>query len=509
MKTVLIVDDRPTNRELLATLLGYGGHRLLEASDGSEALAVAQQHEINLIVSDILMPVMDGFELVRRLRADPHTASIPVMFVTATFLRDEATALGRSAGVDRILYKPIDPEEFLAAANELLNRGHSAAETSLRGPPADDEHLQLLTNKLIRMTDLLRSANDRLQAQTTMVLRLQNCGSEDEIGGVVSCFAPQLLPRIPGALFILNNSHNLLNVAASWNSPRGLNTDFVPEECWAFRRGQLHEVKRTHGDVVCGHVNRDGIEQYSCRPLAAQGETLGVLYIEAVLPSSSSENYEVTGQDIDAFAENVSLALGNLHLREKLRDQSIRDPLTGLFNRRYLEEALELELARAIRGGSQVSLIMADVDHFKEFNDCFGHDAGDAVLTRVADQLRAKIRRGDIACRFGGEEFLLLLPGAGCDGARQRAEEIRQAVRSLKLERRGRAFDALTISLGVATFPDHAIGPSELIMAADAAMYAAKRAGRDRVETSSAASAADEETPQDVPSLAIAAHAAD
>jgi len=167
--------------------------------------------------------------------------------------------------------------------------------------------------------------------------------------------------------------------------------------------------------------------------------------------------------------------------REALREQAIRDPLTGLFNRRYLEEALERELRRAEHGNLPLSLLMLDLDHFKDFNDMHGHAAGDAVLKKLGMLLHQHTRREDVACRLGGEEFVLILPGAPSDVAARRSEEIRQAIRHATVESEGRRLESASISVGVACFPEHGTTGETLLAAADQALYRAKREGRDRV----------------------------
>jgi diguanylate cyclase (GGDEF)-like protein len=273
----------------------------------------------------------------------------------------------------------------------------------------------------------------------------------------------------------------------TWNAPAGLESECAPTDCWALRRGQVHDVTAVGAEVICGHVRQD-ITGYSCRPLVSQGETIGLLYIEAVSPAAGRAADDTpANHDIDIFAENISLAMGNQRLRESLRSQSIRDPLTGLFNRRYLEETLELDLSRARRSGSAVSVVMGDADHFKKFNDGFGHDAGDLVLRRIAEVMRANIRKGDLACRYGGEEFIIVLHAADTSEAAGRAEIIRRAIESMEVTFRGQALGSVTISLGVATFPGHADDGAALISTADAAMYAAKRSGRNRVAVTASA----------------------
>jgi diguanylate cyclase (GGDEF)-like protein len=221
--------------------------------------------------------------------------------------------------------------------------------------------------------------------------------------------------------------------------------------------------------------------------MMAHGESLGLLHLQggACEPSQRDRAPEPLreGQERLAVtaAERIALALANLRLRDTLRSQSILDPLTGLFNRRYMEETLDLELARATRGRRAIGVIMLDIDHFKPLNDSSGHDAGDALLRELASLLMARVREGDIACRYGGEEFVLIMPEAPLKLARRRAEDLREAVRQLHVSYRGRIIGPITISAGVAAFPEHGKTSAALIHAADSALYRAKSEGRDRV----------------------------
>jgi diguanylate cyclase (GGDEF)-like protein len=175
------------------------------------------------------------------------------------------------------------------------------------------------------------------------------------------------------------------------------------------------------------------------------------------------------------------MAFANLRLRDSLREMSIRDSLTGLFNRRYMEETLTRELNLATRNETEVGMIIMDIDHFKVFNDEFGHEAGDEVLAGVAAALTRYSRVSDVACRFGGEEFMWILPNCSLENARLRAEELRHRVSALLISHRGLQLPGPTISCGVAAFPQHATTGDGLIHIADAALYAAKNGGRDRV----------------------------
>jgi len=218
--------------------------------------------------------------------------------------------------------------------------------------------------------------------------------------------------------------------------------------------------------------------------MSAQGEVLGVLHVRLTSPigagseGPAEQKQRVVLSDADQFA----LALANLRLRETLRGLSIRDPLTGLFNRRYLEESLDRELRRAQRRGLPVAILMLDVDQFKLFNDTFGHEAGDLVLKEVAALLKSNTRAEDIACRYGGEEFTLILPEMTLEHAKVKAHRVNEAVRQLRILQGQQFLGSVTISVGVAIFPTDGSNAREVLHAADAALYRAKQGGRDRVE---------------------------
>jgi diguanylate cyclase (GGDEF)-like protein len=224
-----------------------------------------------------------------------------------------------------------------------------------------------------------------------------------------------------------------------------------------------------------------------CVPLAAQGETLGILYLDSGKNEAkqSQMRFEQLSESeermVKTLAEHLALAVANLKLRETLRTQSIRDPLTGLFNRRYMEESLERELRRTIRKKLPLALLMVDVDHFKHFNDTSGHEAGDEILRELARLFQSRLRAEDIACRYGGEEFVLILPEASLEVARERAEQFRQIVRESQIQYRGKPLERVTISIGLSCYPQHGTTAEALLRSADAALYRAKDEGRDRV----------------------------
>ncbi|HEY5210599.1 MAG TPA: diguanylate cyclase [Stellaceae bacterium] len=310
-----------------------------------------------------------------------------------------------------------------------------------------------------------------------MANRLPSCTDEREFIEVVRRYVPQIFPGLPGALYALSNSQTVLRRIVDWNDPAGSTPEFSPLECWGLRRGQPHVIADVTTDVVCAHVHPEQLTGYRCVPLVAQGETVGLLFLE-----ERQGRVAVDERYLQVMTETVASSLVNLRLRERLRNQSIRDPLTGLFNRRYLEESLELECARADRAKQPLSVVMVDIDHFKRFNDEFGHDAGDVVLKNVGELLRHMLRQGDVACRYGGEEFLLVLLGTSAQEAFNVCERIRAATLKLEVAHRGQPLGKITMSFGIATFPAAGDTPAAIITAADQALYAAKAGGRDRVE---------------------------
>ena len=307
---------------------------------------------------------------------------------------------------------------------------------------------------------------------------LQACRTEEESEEMLRRFGRTLFPSETGAVYIYRSSRNLLELAASWGEEQAMASTFSSEDCWALRRGRQHVTE--HGDRTpcCPHLQAQAPGKAVCIPMMAQGEATGVLVLVA---EQSQRLPEVTQKLAAGAAEQIALALANLQLREKLRDQAIRDPLTGIFNRRYFEETVVRELHRADRQGTCASMIMLDVDHFKRFNDTYGHDAGDAVLKKIGVVLQNKIRVEDIPCRYGGEEFAVLFPDMGLEEVIKCAEQLRTVVRDLNIHHRGQTLSTVTISCGVAVHPDHGQTFRELMEAADRALYRAKDEGRDRV----------------------------
>jgi diguanylate cyclase (GGDEF)-like protein len=264
--------------------------------------------------------------------------------------------------------------------------------------------------------------------------------------------------------------------------------DFEPSSCWALRTGHPHLVLAGDSTAPCAHAA--GVKNtYLCVPILAQGETLGILHFQATDEAPQLEASELSFKT--TFAAQVGLSIANIRLREALRTQSVRDALTGLYNRRYLEEVLEREVRRAARAAQSLGILMIDLDHFKSFNDTYGHEAGDAVLRETGLSLTKGIRAEDFVCRFGGEEFVVILPTADLEASRARGERLRSKMRELTILYQGKSLGIVTISVGVAAFPEHGTSPKELMASADAALYEAKRGGRDQVVVASSPTVAE------------------
>jgi diguanylate cyclase (GGDEF)-like protein len=314
-----------------------------------------------------------------------------------------------------------------------------------------------------------------------MTQRMQGCDTLEDLKDVVRRFVPEIAPTLAGTLYLLDQAGQQVTATCSWLDPVASKPEFPPVACWALRRGLPHRPSGDIVDVRCEHLSEQesGDRETVCLPLMAQRETLGLLYFE------TRRGFEGEAQTPEIYlhmlAENISLALANLRLRDALRDLAMADPLTGLANRRSLESMLKVRIADADRTGQPISCLMLDVDHFKRFNDQFGHEAGDAVLREVGAVLRSATRDDGLAFRYGGEEFVLLLPGATAEQASARAEDIRGRIARLKVEQNGMPLGSITASIGIASAPEHGRS-SDIATAADGALLRAKLSGRDRVE---------------------------
>jgi diguanylate cyclase (GGDEF)-like protein/PAS domain S-box-containing protein len=309
---------------------------------------------------------------------------------------------------------------------------------------------------------------------------LRACLTTEEAYGVTVRVAQQIFPVRTGALFVITSDRNIVEAAASWGNTPLEERVFAPDECWALRRGRVHSVEDTRAGLLCKHLHHPPPQGYLCVPMMAQSEALGVLHLtqpEQGIWSEAKQRLAI------AMAEHIAMALSNLKLHETLRNQSIRDPLTKLFNRSFMEESLELELRRAARRHGPLGIITIDVDHFKSFNESFGRDAGDVMIRDIGGLVQACVRKEDIACRLSGQRFAVLLPQGNIEITQHRAETLRELIMNLDVKHRNQPMGRVTASLGVAGFPEHGRTVEALLSASEAALRRSKEVGGNCVVT--------------------------
>ncbi|MER9300132.1 diguanylate cyclase [Mesorhizobium sp. M0621] len=395
-----------------------------------------------------------------------------------------ALSTGRRHQAEVRLAKPDGSYLPVIASCNPLNRSDGGIVLTLSDISELRSAERAVSDRAEEMATLNRELKETSQATTRLVKLgelLQACVTFKEAFSVVGSAMPDFFGGLSGTVHLTSASRNLVEEMAHWGAVRSSVGQFAPEDCWALRRGQEHVAGPGMLTPRCNHITENGGRGYVCMPLAAQGETLGIVHLcepDAVdRPGWLAERQQILRGVVDTLA----LALANLRLRETLRQQSIRDPNTGLYNRRYLEETSSRELRRMERSEQPLAMIMLDVDHFKQFNDTFGHEAGDLVLKQVAGTLLDHARESDVVSRYGGEEFALMMPATSLADGAERAEALRKAIKQLHLAHRGRTLGTITASFGVAAFPELGASWAEIVNAADRALYQAKADGRDRV----------------------------
>jgi diguanylate cyclase (GGDEF)-like protein len=315
-----------------------------------------------------------------------------------------------------------------------------------------------------------------------MTEALQSAETYEDTATVLMSTSLELLPDLGGALYVFNNSRDRLDLAGAWNISDGykLSDSLAPSNCWALKRGKLQVNRATTTKLRCAH--HAGHAATLEIPMIARGAVYGLLIFAAEENPNVVSRFSKAKRVAHAMADAMSLALSNIALREKLRTQALRDPLTGLFNRRYMEDALERYISLSERTGTPIAVLMLDLDNFKRLNDAQGHAKGDAVLQDVAAQMMGGLRPSDIVCRYGGEELLAILPDCTREDASLIAETLRLRIENLS-EVHGTPISA---SIGVSSFPQTSATVGDLVTTADKALYAAKAGGKNRVVSASA-----------------------
>lgn len=416
-----------------------------------DAMAPSDHH-----VSEIYTPVVDRGEVIGAVEFYKEFSSARAVLIERLQL---AIAVGGT-----LITLVVGLSVFVIT---LLNR----RQREIVRTKSDREKESLKTQiRLIKEVTLMGELNEWLQSSSSL----------QELFVMVSRYLSHIIPDAEGEIYIYSNSRDVLDGGISWNGA-ALAAHIRPNDCWGLRRGRQYAYGSSGVNFQCAHTSPEDERPYFCFPILAHGETVGLMHLRAK-PGLSFDDFAGTRKLAQLCGEQISMAISNVRLRDELHDQSVRDPLTGLFNRRHLMQALRRMMDKALRENGSVALVSVDVDHFKKFNDTYGHDAGDMVLRAVGETLEKLVDGDEVACRFGGEEFLLLLAGLSREEVLGRAEALRRAMENVSVQYGEKTLPSITVSVGVAICPEHGLLPQELIKAADDALYRSKDLGRNRVE---------------------------
>ncbi|MCY9865760.1 sensor domain-containing diguanylate cyclase [Vibrio coralliirubri] len=330
-----------------------------------------------------------------------------------------------------------------------------------------------------KQDERIRQRTHEIELMHRLANMLAACNNMVEAQQIVSDILPRILGNVNGSVSLMRASRNQLITQLDWGETWPGSASFAPEECWSLRKGRAHQSNDDFHSLTCGHMHEMENNQTLCIPLTAHGNTIGIMHLYFGVGDIKID--PITEQLAFSVSEHLGLALANLSLQEKLRSQALSDPLTGLFNRRFFEQKLEEHSMNSATSEQPLSLLMLDLDHFKRFNDNFGHDAGDFVLKEISALLKQSVSEDEIACRLGGEELAVLLPHYSMQEATEFGQTLCDAVRSMHLEHKGLSLGQLGVSIGVATYPKPASDTESLVKMADNALYMAKDMGRSRV----------------------------
>jgi len=351
-----------------------------------------------------------------------------------------------------------------------------------------DTALKEANLKLVQSLTQLEQRNLELTYLTEMGELIQACMTMDEAFAVSARFLKKIFPNEGGAVFLSGKSVNIVEAVVIWGESLEGELVFSRDECWAFRKGHTHIIVESGSGDICRHLKNKDVKSYICIPMMAQGNAIGMLHLQKNIckhdiKQEAEKDWPGSKRRLmTAVAEHLSLAFANLKLQETLRQQAVHDSLTGLYNRRYMMDMLEREVRRAVRSRTSVGVIMLDLDHFKNINDNYGHECGDMVLQEMGRFLQTHVRQEDIVCRYGGEEFIIIMPGTALDVCKNRARSLWNGIKNIQIQVDGYTISHLSVSIGIAMSSNETItDASELLRMADAALYKAKEKGRDTI----------------------------
>ncbi|KKB78071.1 response regulator PleD [Devosia soli] len=447
---VLIVDDIPTNVRLLEARLTAEYFEVLIANSGPEALAICQETEVDIILLDVMMPVMDGFEVCRRLKASPKTHHVPVLMITALDQPSDRVK-GLEAGADDFLTKPVDDMQLMARVKSL------ARLKSL----TDELRARALTGQQIAIEDALRAMDSiSTSGGSVLIIDTDKRHAERVQGYLAHEHKVDVLLEPADAVFQVSGAkYELALVSMSLN-------DFDPLRVCS----QIRTVDHTRNLPIILMADE------SDKPRVVRALDLGV----NDFISRPIERNELMAR----VRTQIRRHRYAMELRQSVNNsiaQAVTDDLTGLYNRRYFDRHLNILLGKAQEQERELAVMILDIDHFKAVNDTYGHDVGDVVLKEFSARVKRNIRGVDLACRFGGEEFVVLMPDTDTSNAELVAERVREAIANKPFEIGAQRPLSVTVSVGVSFNETGADTPETLIKRADVALYRAKREGRNRV----------------------------
>ncbi|WP_341212126.1 diguanylate cyclase [uncultured Limimaricola sp.] len=460
-----VINEKPYFMGVVATGAPYYKAELkpMEDVDGHIHQLATQGHaahddadtEMLLQVAEIYTPILQDGRFVGAIEFYTDLTELRAIFV------DRLETIFVALSIISLM--------MLAATSTVIRRSGRAQLRTINQRAEQERQMMAEQMRLARNVRLLGELNEWLQSSRSL----------DELFEMVGRFMSHILPGSEGSVYVYSNSRDVLVGSASWNG--GHHCDHIrAEDCWGLRRGRTYAFGSAEVDFPCGHSESQDDRPSFCFPVLAHGETVGLLHLKAK-DGVSLEEFRTSQKLAQMCAEQISLAIANVQMRDQLHDRSIRDPLTGLYNRRHLTETLRRQLDRAQREDRSLSILSIDVDHFKRFNDTHGHDAGDMVLRAVGSVLEQVCDGDETACRMGGEEFMLLLPDLSMPAAALRAEALRSAIERISVRYGEKNLPRITISVGVAVYPEDGAMPQQLMKAADDALYDAKGRGRNQV----------------------------
>ncbi|WP_018900183.1 PleD family two-component system response regulator [Rhizobium sp. 2MFCol3.1] len=447
---ILVVDDIPANVKLLEARLIAEYFDVLTASDGYQALAICERNQVDFILLDIMMPGMDGFEVCERLKSNPKTSHIPVVMVTA--LDQPADRVrGLKAGADDFLTKPVNDLQLIARVKSLLRLKTLSDELRIRAQTAHTMGIDELLRADQRGEEggQIMLVDGRANSQERIIKALKPIGNVFAISDAQAAVFEA--SENPFDLVIVNSNIDDYDPLRLCSQLRSLErTRFLP----------ILIITEQGDDEMVVRALDLGVNDYIVRPVDPNE------LVARSLTQIRRKNYN------DRLRANVQQTI----------EFAVTDPLTGLSNRRYLDNHISTLFNRSMARGRPLSVLIADIDRFKQINDTHGHDAGDDILREFANRVRSTVRGADLACRYGGEEFVVVMPDTSPEIAASVAERLRGVIESVPFVVKGTGQELqVTASFGIASRTPQVITPGHLLKQADVALYEAKNGGRNRV----------------------------